>query len=43
MMKDFLTVNDFSKDELLEIVSLSLAIDKAVIVGPRHIFMHNLT
>lgn len=43
MQKDFITVNDFTKEELMEIVGLSLAIEKAVKAGYYPPLMKNKT
>ena len=33
MKKDFLTVNDFTKEELMDIINLSIAIKKSINSG----------
>lgn len=43
MKKDFITVNDFSKEELMEIINLSLAIKKAVKAGYYPPLMKDMT
>ena len=43
MKKDFLTVNDFTKEELLEIIEVSRAIKKSIKEGYYPPLMKNMT
>ena len=43
MKKDFLTVNDFTKEELIDIINLSIAIKKSINSGYNPPLMKGMT
>ena len=43
MKKDFLTVNDFTKEELMDIINLSIAIKKSINSGYNPPLMKGMT
>ena len=43
MKKDFLTVNDFTKEELMDIINLSIAIKRSISSGYNPPLMKGMT